>query len=245
MQAAGGEVVGSASGRVRSSEVLHQHVGLDPVGRSACSPSARRVHGTDRRGREGVPDDDPPAVHASAGTGRSTGDVRRPPASPGRGRRQARHRTTAGGNATPHSQRPPAQGRVGVGLPEDPGSEVAPLQQDVARRRIAVLKRAQDDNLIDKSADLGWVRRIYYALIGESLHNDTSDTSLTASPPASRPPPPQRWPAHLSSRAALPDAPWHLQGRTPTPSVTTDSAKRTCAGGNACFDHTDVLRSGA
>ncbi|MFB6841048.1 TetR/AcrR family transcriptional regulator [Streptomyces sp. NPDC056361] len=63
-----------------------------------------------------------------------------------------------------------------LGLPEDPGSEAAALQQDIARRCIAVLKRAQADNLIDEAADLEWVRRVYYALIGESLHNEPNDT---------------------------------------------------------------------
>lgn len=57
-------------------------------------------------------------------------------------------------------------------LPADPDSEAAVLHQDIARRCIAVLKRAQDDKLIDEAADLDWVRRVYYALIGESLHGN-------------------------------------------------------------------------
>ncbi|MFF6999723.1 TetR/AcrR family transcriptional regulator [Streptomyces sp. NPDC008313] len=60
-----------------------------------------------------------------------------------------------------------------LGLPEDPHSEAATLQQDISRRCIAVLKRAQDDKLIDEAADLDWVRRTYYALIGESLRGDS------------------------------------------------------------------------
>ncbi|WP_017236333.1 TetR/AcrR family transcriptional regulator [Streptomyces sp. SS] len=63
-----------------------------------------------------------------------------------------------------------------LGLPEDPESEAAALQQDIARRCIAVLKRAQDAKLIDEAADLDWVRRVYYALIGESLHGDADGT---------------------------------------------------------------------
>ncbi|NRQ37714.1 TetR/AcrR family transcriptional regulator [Nonomuraea sp. NN258] len=57
-----------------------------------------------------------------------------------------------------------------LGLPAEPGGEAALLQQDVARRCIGVLRRAQADKLIDEAADLEWVRRVYYALIGESLH---------------------------------------------------------------------------
>lgn len=59
-----------------------------------------------------------------------------------------------------------------LGLPADPDSEAAVLQQDIARRCTAVLKRAQADKLIDEAADLDWVRRVYYALIGESLHGN-------------------------------------------------------------------------
>ncbi|MEV0585071.1 helix-turn-helix domain-containing protein [Nonomuraea sp. NPDC050310] len=57
-----------------------------------------------------------------------------------------------------------------LSLPAEPGSEAAELQQEVALRCIAVLRRAQESKLIDEAADLDWVRRVYYALIGESLH---------------------------------------------------------------------------
>ncbi|MFJ6464937.1 TetR/AcrR family transcriptional regulator [Streptomyces sp. NPDC091387] len=57
-------------------------------------------------------------------------------------------------------------------LPADPHSEAALLQQDIARRCTAVLARAQADKLIDATADLDWVRRVYYALLGESLHGN-------------------------------------------------------------------------
>ncbi|GGQ23383.1 TetR/AcrR family transcriptional regulator [Streptosporangium pseudovulgare] len=57
-------------------------------------------------------------------------------------------------------------------LPADPDSEAAVLQRDIAGRCITVLKRAQADKLIDEAADLDWVRRVYYALIRESLHGD-------------------------------------------------------------------------
>ncbi|MGW0801819.1 TetR/AcrR family transcriptional regulator [Nonomuraea sp. NPDC002799] len=61
-------------------------------------------------------------------------------------------------------------------LPAEPGSEAAVLQQDIAGRCTAVLQRAQADKLIDEAADLDWVRRVYYALIGESLHGNTDGT---------------------------------------------------------------------
>ncbi|WP_328723075.1 TetR/AcrR family transcriptional regulator [Streptomyces sp. NBC_00247] len=57
--------------------------------------------------------------------------------------------------------------------PADPGNDAGALHQDIDRNCIAVLKRAQDDKLIDEAADLDWVRRVYYALIGESLHGNT------------------------------------------------------------------------
>jgi AcrR family transcriptional regulator len=59
-----------------------------------------------------------------------------------------------------------------LGLPADPESEAAVLQRDIARRCIAVLKRAQDNKLIDEAADLEWVRRVYYALLGEALRGN-------------------------------------------------------------------------
>ncbi|MEU0630220.1 helix-turn-helix domain-containing protein [Streptomyces sp. NPDC005989] len=61
-----------------------------------------------------------------------------------------------------------------LGLAEDPDSEAAALQQDINRRCIAVLERARADKLIDEAADLDWVRRVYYALIGESLRGNTN-----------------------------------------------------------------------
>ncbi|MGW2143293.1 TetR/AcrR family transcriptional regulator [Nonomuraea bangladeshensis] len=59
-----------------------------------------------------------------------------------------------------------------LGLPAVPGSEADVIQQEIGRACTAVLRRAQADKLIDPSADLDWVRRVYYALIGESLHGD-------------------------------------------------------------------------
>ncbi|WP_206282881.1 TetR/AcrR family transcriptional regulator [Streptomyces chilikensis] len=57
-------------------------------------------------------------------------------------------------------------------LPTEPGSEAAVLQQHIARRCITVLERARADKLIDEAADLDWVRRVYYALLRESLQDD-------------------------------------------------------------------------
>ncbi|MEV1007941.1 helix-turn-helix domain-containing protein [Streptomyces sp. NPDC049881] len=53
----------------------------------------------------------------------------------------------------------------------DAGGEAAALHEAIARRCVAVLERARADKLIDEAADLDWVRRVYYALIGESLRD--------------------------------------------------------------------------
>ncbi|SKC56760.1 transcriptional regulator, TetR family [Krasilnikoviella flava] len=57
-------------------------------------------------------------------------------------------------------------------LTPEPGSEAAALQQDIDRRCVAVLERARAEGLIDAGADLDWVRRVYYALLGETLRGD-------------------------------------------------------------------------
>ncbi|MET9775390.1 hypothetical protein ABZ023_14215 [Streptomyces sp. NPDC006367] len=53
-------------------------------------------------------------------------------------------------------------------LPPGPDSEAAALHRDIARRCVAVLERARDAGLIDEAAGLDRVRRVYYALLGES-----------------------------------------------------------------------------
>ena len=65
-----------------------------------------------------------------------------------------------------------------LGLPSEPGSEAAALHEDLARRCITVLERARADKLIDETADLDWVRRVYYALLGESLHGASGDADI-------------------------------------------------------------------
>lgn len=67
-----------------------------------------------------------------------------------------------------------------LGLPAEPDSEAALLQQDIAQRCIAVLERARADKLIDEAADLRWARRVYYALLGESLHASPDDAGTDA-----------------------------------------------------------------
>ncbi|MGW8568251.1 TetR/AcrR family transcriptional regulator [Isoptericola sp. NPDC055881] len=58
-----------------------------------------------------------------------------------------------------------------LGLPADPDSETAVLQREVDRRCVVVLERARAEGLLAQDADLDWVRRVYYALIGESLRD--------------------------------------------------------------------------
>ncbi|MFF3490481.1 TetR/AcrR family transcriptional regulator [Streptomyces sp. NPDC002795] len=67
-------------------------------------------------------------------------------------------------------------------LPADPDSEAAELHQGINSRCLAVLQRAQAEKLVDEAADLDWVRRVYYALIGESLHGnaDSADPDALA-----------------------------------------------------------------
>ncbi|MEU2246374.1 helix-turn-helix domain-containing protein [Streptomyces sp. NPDC019224] len=63
-----------------------------------------------------------------------------------------------------------------LSLPATPGSEAATLHEDMAHRCVTVLERARADRLIDESADLHWLQRVYYALLGETLHGDPADT---------------------------------------------------------------------
>lgn len=73
-----------------------------------------------------------------------------------------------------------------LGLPADPGSEAAALHQEIAQRCITVLERAQADKLIDEAADLPWLRRVYYALLGESLHGSPDDVGIDTDTLAAR-----------------------------------------------------------
>jgi AcrR family transcriptional regulator len=73
-----------------------------------------------------------------------------------------------------------------LGLPAAPDSEAAALHQDMARRCLSVLERARAEGLVDEKADLDWVRRVYYALLGESLHGDRGDEDLDTDALAAR-----------------------------------------------------------
>ncbi|MFY1593164.1 hypothetical protein [Micromonospora sp. WMMD737] len=65
-------------------------------------------------------------------------------------------------------------------LPTGPDSEAAVLHEGIDRHRITVLKRAQDNKLIDEAADLDRVRRVYYAPLGESLRSNADDAGPDA-----------------------------------------------------------------
>lgn len=71
-------------------------------------------------------------------------------------------------------------------VPAGPGSEAAALHQGIARRCVTVLERARAEKLIDEAADLHWVQRVYYALLGESLHGSTDDTGVDSDTLAAR-----------------------------------------------------------
>ncbi|NGO79337.1 TetR/AcrR family transcriptional regulator [Streptomyces sp. YC504] len=62
-----------------------------------------------------------------------------------------------------------------LGVPADPESEAAALHEEIGRTCITVLERARADRLIAETADLLWARRVYYALLGETLHGNTDD----------------------------------------------------------------------
>ncbi|MFB7674600.1 TetR/AcrR family transcriptional regulator [Kitasatospora purpeofusca] len=57
--------------------------------------------------------------------------------------------------------------------PAAAGSEpAARIHEEIARRCVELLGRIQEQGVIAPDADLEWVRRVYYALIGEVLHGE-------------------------------------------------------------------------
>ncbi|RSM61625.1 TetR family transcriptional regulator [Actinoplanes sp. ATCC 53533] len=63
-----------------------------------------------------------------------------------------------------------------LGQPAAADSVVAEMQQRVARRCLELFGRVRSLGVLDAEADLDWTRRVYYALIGESLHGDDAGT---------------------------------------------------------------------
>ncbi|MFC9845275.1 TetR/AcrR family transcriptional regulator [Streptomyces sp. NPDC060223] len=59
-----------------------------------------------------------------------------------------------------------------LGRPSDEGGAAAAGWDQVGARCAELLGRAKAEGLLDPAADLEWVRRVYYALIGEALHDD-------------------------------------------------------------------------
>ncbi|WP_203934348.1 TetR/AcrR family transcriptional regulator [Virgisporangium ochraceum] len=51
-----------------------------------------------------------------------------------------------------------------------PGSAAEADQRDLARRCVELFGRARDQGVLPPDADLEWTRRVYYALIGETVH---------------------------------------------------------------------------
>lgn len=86
----------------------------------------------------------------------------------------ALHRITANVLQVKHSW------TYALGLPPAPGSEAARLHAEVQARCTAVLERAQHDGLLSPDADLDWARRVYYALVGESLHGNDANADPDA-----------------------------------------------------------------
>jgi AcrR family transcriptional regulator len=67
-----------------------------------------------------------------------------------------------------------------LGQPATPGSAAAEAQHEVERRCLELLGRVRDLGVLDADTDLDWTRRVYYALIGESLHGDDADSDADA-----------------------------------------------------------------
>lgn len=62
-----------------------------------------------------------------------------------------------------------------------PDSAVAEAQRRISRRCVELLGKAQAAGAIDAAVDLEWARRVYYALIGETLAgDDASDPDALA-----------------------------------------------------------------
>jgi AcrR family transcriptional regulator len=66
--------------------------------------------------------------------------------------------------------------RFALEQPAAPGSAASEVQQQVVRRCLELLGRVRDLGVLDANTDLDWARRVYYALIGESLHGDDAGT---------------------------------------------------------------------
>ncbi|MEV4615016.1 helix-turn-helix domain-containing protein [Kitasatospora sp. NPDC049258] len=58
-----------------------------------------------------------------------------------------------------------------LNLPAMEGSEAADAWAEIDRRCLELLDRARREGVIDADADLGWVARVFYALLGEAVHN--------------------------------------------------------------------------
>ncbi|MFD4522422.1 TetR/AcrR family transcriptional regulator [Streptomyces sp. NPDC058470] len=59
-----------------------------------------------------------------------------------------------------------------LGQPTDEGGGAPADWNELGARCLELLGRARDEGLLDPAADLEWVRRVYYALIGEAMHGD-------------------------------------------------------------------------
>lgn len=65
--------------------------------------------------------------------------------------------------------------RFALGVAPAAGSAATETKQQIQHRSVQLLARAQEQGVLDPAADLEWTRRVYYALIGETLHGDEAD----------------------------------------------------------------------
>ncbi|MGW0822375.1 TetR/AcrR family transcriptional regulator [Streptomyces sp. NPDC002845] len=74
--------------------------------------------------------------------------------------------------------------RYALGTPSAEGPAAAATRSGIDARCLELFARAQQEGVFDASADLDWVRRVYYALIGEALHHDMSSAERDPDAPA-------------------------------------------------------------
>lgn len=74
--------------------------------------------------------------------------------------------------------------RFALGQPVAPDSPAAEEWQRIALRCEELFRRARDQGALAPDVDVAWTRRVYYALIAESLHGDDATADPLADPAA-------------------------------------------------------------
>ncbi|MFB6890044.1 TetR/AcrR family transcriptional regulator [Kitasatospora sp. NPDC056327] len=69
-----------------------------------------------------------------------------------------------------------------LGPAAEQSERAARTHEDIARRCVELLGRIRAEGVIAPDADLEWVRRVFYALIGEALHGEGGAGPVDADP---------------------------------------------------------------